>query len=60
MSQDLQHQQSRGDARRAMLAEPDRPQAPPDRDPACTAVSLAQLERAVKAWRRERGLNRKR
>ena len=60
MSQDLQHQQSRGDARQAMLAKSGKPPTPPDRDPACAAVSLAQLEKAVRAWRRERGLIRKR
>ena len=60
MSQDLQHQQSRDDARQSILAEPDKPPAQPDQHRELTAVSLAQLEKAVRAWRRERGLNRKR
>ena len=57
MSQDLQHQQSRDEARQMIQAEPGKQLAQSRKH---TAVSLAQLEKAVRAWRRERGLNRKR
>ena len=58
MSQD--DQQSRAKARQAVQSELDRRLGLPDRNRKLTAVSLEQLEKAVKAWRRERGMNRNR
>ena len=56
MSQD--DQQSRAKARQVVQSELDRRLGLPDRNRKLTAVSLEQLEKAVKAWRRERGMNR--